>query len=595
MLQPLIENRSSASASCSSVLSSTRRLNVILRARNPFKEAQLDMISGLTPNTPVRRLSYTIKHAISLQDLSRLVKRNRQKMTGGVWLDKHEAAVLARAADLGFARAMHGTGEGSRALAREALEELMTLSARRSLRPPVMKLLEGRTILRLLSCLAHAECTPSRLPIDLLTALVLELTRGSGNKLPKDGASMAELYWCISVLGLLPSSNQPLNQSLMISDDQAVSLAPGPRDSLNRHHHLQAQISMRLVREGSGAISSAWMELDRCALLALQQELVSSRPKMELEDLSKFAWTVSTTGRIQGSLGEDLMGCIEKISLMLLPEPSDHKDHQPHGGITELEGREARLVANLAYAFAKGGRRCPLLMSRLSQVFNRHLSRNEGRDTSEPFLSPAAKIEPVVSGSSIAKIMWAMASLGHKDSSLIHRLSTLIVSPSWLAKLHLTGDDLAHITWALSTLQHHKPQVFEALGKAFVGSRMYGASDRQLAMISTSFVALASSPSISSSVVSGVYRTISRLASGRASTMQPEDLITIAWALVSAKEPNALLLEMATKAAISSLHASSSSPSALKPSSIARLTSALQQSKENRLLRDLTSALHSAN
>ena len=582
-------------ASCSLAVQPSR-MNVILNARNPYKEAQLDMISGGIPNTPVRRLSYTIKHAISLQDLSRLVTRNRQKMTGGVWLDKHEAAVLDRVADLGYHRSMQGVRGEGRAALREALEEVLQLSARRSLRPPVIKLLEGRTILRLLSSLARAECSPSRLPMDLLSALVLELTRGSGNKLPKDGTAMAELYWCITVLGIFPVSD---GASPASTSDQ--SLAPGPRDNLYPPPPPPAQHSLRSRLNGSAVIDSAWVEMERCALLALQQEL--ARPKMDLEDLSKMAWAVSTSGRIpclSVSLGDDLMGCIEKISLQFLDRSNPKRGEEPHGDcVTELEGREARLVANLAYAFAKGGRRCPLLMSRLAQIFTRHLSPgSRGNEGLEP-LSSTSEAEvvraPLVSGSSIAKMMWAMASLGHKDSTLIHRLSVLITSPPLLAKLHLTGDELAHITWSLSTLHHHKPQVFEALGRAFVNTRMFGTSDRQLAMIATSFVPLASSSSISSSVITGVYRTISRLTSGRASAMKSEDLITIAWALVSVKEPNAGLLEIATKAAISSLHAPSSSSLRLSPSSVARLTSALQQSKEFQLARDLSSVFHTKN
>lgn len=420
------------------------------------------MISGGTPNTAVRRLSYTIKHAITLTDLCRLIQRNRPKMTGGVWLDKHEAAILDRAADLSYNRAMHAQGEGDvlgdgKAL-RDTLEEVMQLSARRSLRSPVVKLLEGRTILRLLSSLAHAECSPSRLPMELLAALVMELARSGGNKMPRDGASMAELYWCIAVLGLLPDwTREP---SKATSDH---SFAPGPRNDFYYHRPASPSDNPRL--NSSAVLQPIWMELERSALLALQKELVD--PRMDVEDLAKIAWATSVMGKnLRGlsgsSSGKDLMGHIEKIGLKILQPIESHlPDHQGGGG--ELDRREARLVANLAYAFGKGGRRCPELMARISQTFARHLStgidQEENQGMREGSRLEMRRSRSHVSGSSVAKLMWAMASLGHKDLTLLHRLSVLVTSPHSMSRMNLTADELAHIIWSFSTMQHHKPQV----------------------------------------------------------------------------------------------------------------------------------------
>lgn len=118
---------------------------------------------------------------------------------------------------------------------------------------------------------------------------------------------------------------------------------------------------------------------------------------------------------------------------------------------------------------------------------------------------------------------------------------------------------------------------------------MFDVSDNQLAMIATSFVPLASSPSISPSVISGVYRTISRLASARADTINVEDLVEIVWSLANVRDPNSLLLQVVTKSAISSMSLSLSS---LRPGTTAKLLLALKQSKEIGLTRELSSFLH---
>ena len=577
------------------------------------------MIPGGTPNTPVRRLSYTIKNAITLPDLCRLIQRNRQKITGGVWLDKHEAAVLDRAADLSYHRAMQSAGDGQ--VLRETLEDLMQLSALRSLRPPVIKLLEGRTILRLLSSLAHAECSPSRLPLSLLTALVLELGRGGGNKMPQDGSSIAELYWCIAVLNLLPQSQPQATAPLQPHPASDHLTAPGPKDNFYRHSPVSTSARIPNLSQ-SQLFEYTWMELERCAILALQMEVASPTTGMDLEDLSKLAWAASVTGQshraLSGSSEDDLMGYIEKIGVKILkPNESNSSSSQNEGEREgEINKREARLVASLAHSFGKERRKCPELMPLLCQTFSWHLSQGVTQESvkiretaslktkynksatgakSSSSVSGSSVAEGLhrpmgssVSGSSVAKIMWAMATLGHKDSNLISQLSALILSPSWLYSLNLNGDELAHITWSFSVMQHHKSKVFEALGKAFMNTRMYGTSDTQLALIATSFVPLATSTIISPSVVSGVYRTISRLASGR-TDMRIEDLVEIVWSLANVKDPNSLLLEVATQSTMRALKAN---PSSVPPGTIAMLLSSLKQSKEIGLVWELTNVLH---
>ncbi len=94
-----------------------RRAVLVLGAQNAYKEAQMDLLPGGKPNTPVgqerragvyklvggfssfpyllhpfsipfiplqqvRRLSYNISHAISLQDLNSLMLSNRHKVGG---------------------------------------------------------------------------------------------------------------------------------------------------------------------------------------------------------------------------------------------------------------------------------------------------------------------------------------------------------------------------------------------------------------------------------------------------------------------------------------------------------------------------------
>ena len=116
-----------------------------------------------------------------------------------MWRDKHEAAVLMRAATLVYLRAKTGIGSqlrhggggedgagedeaesdvaASAASLRSALESFLRLSAKRACRPEVMRQLEGGKARELLVAAAHLGCT---FPQALSLAILEELIRDSG-------------------------------------------------------------------------------------------------------------------------------------------------------------------------------------------------------------------------------------------------------------------------------------------------------------------------------------------------------------------------------------------------------------------------------
>ncbi len=74
----------------------------ISRSANRIKQLERDLLPGGVPNSPNRRLSYAIKHALSVHKLARLYASNAHKL---VWFkDKHVAAMLMRAASLLYYR-----------------------------------------------------------------------------------------------------------------------------------------------------------------------------------------------------------------------------------------------------------------------------------------------------------------------------------------------------------------------------------------------------------------------------------------------------------------------------------------------------------
>ena len=119
----------------------------------------------------------------------------RHKAPQKVWRDKHEAAVLMRAATLVYLRAKAGSGwlhiaggetdgaaavddvSASAASLRSGLESFLRLSAKRACRPEVMRQLEGGKARELLVAAAHLGCT---FPQVLSSAILEELVRDSG-------------------------------------------------------------------------------------------------------------------------------------------------------------------------------------------------------------------------------------------------------------------------------------------------------------------------------------------------------------------------------------------------------------------------------
>jgi hypothetical protein len=72
------------------------------RAGNRIKQLELDLLPGGVPNTPTRRLSYHIKHALSLRTLHDLYAGNSHKTA--FFEAKHVASIVTKAAKLTYHR-----------------------------------------------------------------------------------------------------------------------------------------------------------------------------------------------------------------------------------------------------------------------------------------------------------------------------------------------------------------------------------------------------------------------------------------------------------------------------------------------------------
>ena len=135
--------------------------------------------------------------------LSHALRPTRHKAPQNVWRDKHEAAVLMRAASLVYLRAkVSGSGDDgddatSTSRMSSGLGSLLRLLAARACRPGVMRQLEGGKARELLAAAAHLGCT---FPAALSLAILEELARDSGEGCVQGGdgrdmwSSMAVMF-----------------------------------------------------------------------------------------------------------------------------------------------------------------------------------------------------------------------------------------------------------------------------------------------------------------------------------------------------------------------------------------------------------------
>lgn len=77
-------------------------VQVATASGNRYVELQRDLLPGDVPNSPVRRLSYRIQHALTLKQLAHIYFTHRHKPQ--IFKDKHVSAILMRIPNLLYAR-----------------------------------------------------------------------------------------------------------------------------------------------------------------------------------------------------------------------------------------------------------------------------------------------------------------------------------------------------------------------------------------------------------------------------------------------------------------------------------------------------------
>eukprot|EP00798_Chlamydomonas_sp_ICE-L_P005847 gene5848-6133_t len=629
-----------------------QRTGVVLMAKNIFKKVERDLLPNGKPNTPVRRLSYSISHALTLEELDRVGKANRHKATNKVWLPKHEAAMLIRAAALVYPKAMAGEGGKKLATGFSSFLRSISTSASDSL---VLKLVGGTKLAQLL--VAAATLPKCVMPAQLSQEILRELLKGSaevlhsssgdrsqvpgsavallpssldgdrqatgGFLLIREGGSevRADLIWALAVLRsgftkpkLNYTNPQPAfkkKASPNLPDDYEGSLSPGLVSQHNQAGGTRDRLSSRKysfdsmddvdlgeifdgeaspsppsawkdidsppgalgLGPGLGALglglgpgsasyknsgvgmSHIWLEIERVVIRVLVQELAQQEQHMAkasreafqggldaalgvadssgsqalalglgassaaggerlgLEALARIAWGMSTAGRNNPEV-YDLIESLT-LSLPIFSAPSSSKLTSSARLLTLTD---VTAVANMLHAFATAGRPCPMLMPKLSLgAGNNPNNINKPQQPQQPLQ---------VSSAHVAKVLWATATLGYRDGSLLRALVTWIPA----SRCRFTGEELCSVAWAYAEHGFYKPPLFAYLGRSFVLQKV-GHADRAL------------------------FNTISRLASGRLDTLNPRDCVSITWALAVVRQPSGAIFEAAARSACQHIRA----------------------------------------
>lgn len=148
----------------------------VYNRRRLYEEASRDLLPGGVPNTPLRRISYDIKHAINIQELVTAYDRHRRN--GPNFKAKHHAAVLMQIPDLLYIKASAGQLDAQAPLVARLLDTAQQALAADG---AVARLLEGPKIVKLLFCASALRVAPPR---GLADALADELLRDGGKKVP---------------------------------------------------------------------------------------------------------------------------------------------------------------------------------------------------------------------------------------------------------------------------------------------------------------------------------------------------------------------------------------------------------------------------